>query len=523
MSLYTRSRARRSLIDTVAFRAVSQIATILGYVVMVRGMSKLDFGTFNLLYAFIPVISTVASLGLEQTLRRYQPEYLQAGNRAAANWLVRFVASARFGTNVILLSAILLGWNYAAPLFKLGPYRAEFAFFCLLVLLYFQSRILQISLAAHMLHRYSVGSIAVLSVVKLVAYSVLVWQDALTIQNAILAETAAFGIAYAFLHGAYRRHCLEGGQAANYRPDAIERRRLMRYGIYNNFNDAGTMMLTTKTDNFFIAAIIDPISVGIYAFYTRLREMASNLLPANLFENVVQPVFFSVPAEQADRKVPQYFSLLLNLNLMLQWPILAYTTAYHTQIVQVVFGGKFIEHSWLLPVMVGFATINVIATPVTLVAQQEEKAGIILISKVFGIYNVVALLALLPIMGVYGAAIASGSAQAMKNGFIWWNVRRRARWTNAGAALLVSLGLWAIVVAACRALDLMLQGKSIVSLGVGAIVVAAAGLLHVRGPAFSADDRRILSGVFRGKEAAWLRRIGLLRHERSGLDAQSGQ
>jgi O-antigen/teichoic acid export membrane protein len=345
----------------------------------------------------------------------------------------------------------------------------------------------------------------------------------LNVQNAILAETAAFGIAYAFLYGAYRRHCLAVGHAGKYRPDPIERRRLLRYGIFNNFNDAGTLMLTTKSDNFFIAAIIDPISVGIYAFYTRLREMASSLLPVNLFENVVQPIFFAVPTEEADRKVPQYFSLLLNLNLMLQWPILAYLTAYHAEIVQVVFGGKFIEHSWLLPVMAGFATINVVATPVTLVAQQEEKAGIILISKVFGIYNVVALLALLPIMGVYGAAIASGSAQAMKNGFIWWNVRRRARWTNAGAALLVSLGLWAAVVVACRALGVMLLGMPIVSLGLGAIVVAAAGLLHVRGPAFSAEDRQILSGVFRGQEAEWLRRIGLLRHERPGFDPQSGR
>ena len=74
MAVYTRGRARRSLIDTVMFRALSQIATVAGYIVMVRGMAKEDFGVFNLLYAFIPVISTVASLGLEQTLRRYQPQ-----------------------------------------------------------------------------------------------------------------------------------------------------------------------------------------------------------------------------------------------------------------------------------------------------------------------------------------------------------------------------------------------------------------------------------------------------------------
>lgn len=523
MSLYTRDRARRSLIDTVAFRAVSQIATILGYVVMVRGMSKQDFGAFNLLYAFIPVLSMVASFGLENTLRRYQPEYLQAGNRAAANWLVRFVASARLGTNFTLLGAILLFWNYTAPLFKLDPYRFEFSLFCLLVLLYFQTRILQISLAAHMLHRFSVGSIAVISIFKLVAYGVLFWHSALTIQNAILAETAAFGIAYVFLLVTYRRHCQAPAQVGKYRPAPAERRRLLRYGLFNNFNDAGTLMLTVKTDNFFIAAIIDPISVGIYSFYTRLNEMVAHLLPVKLFENVVQPVFFAVRNDEADRKVPQYFSLLLNLNLTLQWPILAYAIAYHAEIVQVVFGGKFIEHSWMLPLIAGFATVNVIATPVTLVAQQEEKVGIILTSKVFGIYNVVALLALVPIMGVYGAAIASGSAQAMKNIFIWWNVRNRARWTNALGALLASLLLWASAVVACRILGATLEDTPFVSLCVGALIIAAAGLLHIRGPAFSSDDRRILSGVFHGREAEWLRRIGLLRKIARGTDSSSSR
>ena len=159
---------------------------------------------------------------------------------------------------------------------------------------------------------------------------------------------------------------------------------MLRYGVFNNFNDAGTLILSSKSDNFFIAAIIDPLSVGIYAFYTRLSEMAQQLLPGRLFENVVQPLFFAVPAGEADRKLPRYFSLLVNLNLLMQWPVLAFVTAYHAEIVQVVFGGKFIEHSWLLPVIVGFATFNIIAVPVTLVAQYEEKVQVILWSKVFG-------------------------------------------------------------------------------------------------------------------------------------------
>jgi len=124
MPLYDRSRARRSLFDTITYRMASQSATVLGYVVLVRAMSKEDFGLLNLLYSFIPLVGTAASLGLEQTLRRFQPEYLRLGNAAGAAWLVRRIALLRFLTNVVLLGVVLLVWNRLAPRFDLGPYRA---------------------------------------------------------------------------------------------------------------------------------------------------------------------------------------------------------------------------------------------------------------------------------------------------------------------------------------------------------------------------------------------------------------
>jgi O-antigen/teichoic acid export membrane protein len=509
MALYTSGQARRSLIDTVAYRAVSQLATVLGYIVMVRAMTKEDFGVFNLLYAFIPVVSTVASLGLEQTLRRYQPEYLQAGNNIGAAWLMRFVASARFGTNVIVLSLILLGWNYIAPIFKLTPYRAEFVLFCALVLLHFQAGILQLSLASHMLHRFSVGSIAVVAVVKLVAYGMLAWEDAFSLENAIIADTVAFGVAYVILLRAHRVHCAGVTPVAPYRPNPTERRRLMRYGIFNNFNDAGTLVLTSKTDNFFIAAFLDPVSVGIYAFYTRLKEMSQQLMPVRLFENVIRPLFFAVAPNDADGKIPGYFTLLLNMNLMLQWPVLAFCVTYHAELIEVVFGGKFVENSWLLPVVVALASINVIDVPVTLVAQYEEKAGIILASKLFGVYNVIAMLMLLPVLGIYGAAIATGSAQALKSLFVWWHVRRRARWVNAAGALFWGLILWFGIMTVGHFIKGVTGGPPIVSLLIGVVLIGVGVLVHVRSPAISRADRALLTVVLHGRERTALRWLGL--------------
>jgi O-antigen/teichoic acid export membrane protein len=512
MSIYDRGKARRSLFDTVSYRALSQVATVLGYIVLVRGMNKVDFGIFNLLYAFIPVVSMLASLGLEQTLRRYQPEYLHDGNASAAAWLSKFVASARFGTNVVILGGLLLIWNHVAPTFGLTAYRAQFALFSVLILVHFQTQVVQLSLASHMLHRYSVGSMALLSFGKLVAYALFAWFGTLSLQKAIISDLLAYALAYTFMRAMYRKHCLQTAQLERYRPDASERKRLVRYGLYNNFNEVGTLVLGSQSDNFFIAAFIDSVSVGIYAFYTRLNDMAGNVLPGRLFENVIQPMFFAIKRTEANQRIPQYFTFLVNMNLILQWPILAYAIVYHAEIVQVIFGGKFIEYSWLLPITIAFTTINVVGTPATLVAQYEEKARIILLSKISAIYNIAAMLILLPTVGLFGAALATGSAQVAKNLFIWWHVRHRAVWANFRSVIFTSLALWGGTVATCDALKSLLHVPAPIQMSFGVIICGASSLIYFRSAAISANDRTILASLFQGKEARILTRLGLLTH-----------
>jgi O-antigen/teichoic acid export membrane protein len=346
--------------------------------------------------------------------------------------------------------------------------------------------------------------------VKLVAYSVFAWRGSLTLDKAILTDTIAYAIAYVLMRIAYNRLTAGTREGPKFRPDSTEKKRLLRYGLLNNFNDVGTLMLSTSADAFFVAAFLNPFSVGVYAFYSRLHEMLFNVLPGHLFDNVIQPMFFAMQPSEADQRAPRYFSLLVDMNLVLWWPVLAYATSYHHEIVQVVFGGKFMEYSWLLPISLLFGTQNVMSSPATFVAQYEERAGIILLSKVFAIYNVVALLVLVPAAGVYGAAIASGTSQLFKNLFVWWHVRHRARWLQGGLAFASALILWGGVLAACYALKAWVHAPPLVHLLLGAAICGLAILVHLRSPAISASDRALLAGVLSGKESRILRMLGLL-------------
>jgi O-antigen/teichoic acid export membrane protein len=259
---------------------------------------------------------------------------------------------------------------------------------------------------------------------------------------------------------------------------------------------------------------MNPIAVGTYAFYARLNEMAANLIPIRLFENVIAPLFFAVRPEEATERLPRYFTLLMNLNLVLQLPLMAYTLVYHREIVQVLFGGKFIEYSSLLPLIVAFAlSDNVISIPVTMAAQYFEKMSVMLKSQLFGLYQIVAMLSLIPLAGVYGAAIATGTLHLFRNLYIWWHVRARVRWLNGSRVITMGLIIWGAAIAACYALKTATNLPPIANMICGIAICGLAGLIYIRSPAISESDRSILGGVLHGGEAQLLRWLGVLPRE----------
>jgi O-antigen/teichoic acid export membrane protein len=510
MELYSRGRARRALFHTIVFRAVSQLATMLSFVVLVRGLSEQSLGLYSLLYSVIPVITTLASLGLDQVLRRYQPEYLQQGNRAAAHWLLEVVIRARLISNLVVIAVLLLAWNLVAPVFHLTEQRTDFAIFGIVLVLYFQTNILQSSLASHMLQSYSVGSVALLAIAKLAAYGVIYKFFPFTLRAAILADLVSYCIGYVFLLQAHWRHCRPSPAERSFRPDQTERKRLFRYAMANNFNDNSSLLLFVQTDNFFIAALMNPLAVGAYAFYVRINEMAGSLIPTRLFDNILQPMFFSTKKESAAERLPRYVTLLINLCMTVQWPIFAFSLVYHRELIATIFHGKFIEYSILLPVIVGFAlTNNVISTPITMTALYAERASLILKSQLFGLYQIAAMFALIPLMGLYGAATATGTLHLFRNLWVWWHVRGTARWLNFRAAITMGVTIWGAAIALCVLLKQLLPVPALGQLIIGGVVCAGASLLFIRSSAISNSDREILGGVLHGRESAVLRWLGL--------------
>lgn len=506
---YSKQRARRAVFHTLMLRPPAQIATVVSYVLLVRLLSEADYGIYNLFYALLPLLAAAASFGLEHTLRRYQPEYLKKGENRLADLIVRRIGLFRLLSSAAVLALIFFTWQQVAPLFKIEDYRSVFLLFAVLAITHFQCTILSIALSSHLLQKHSLGMYAVYSVGKALAYAAVGYTLGLGLWTVFLIDLALYLTLYAGLkyHYMVRADRSSGATAALPRE---ERWRLLKYGMFYNFNDAGTLPLRTRTDNFFIAAFLDPVAVGAYSFCTQLSHTIARATPLRFLESVVRPLFFSLNHEKNVAGVRTYFSLLLTSSLLVMIPVFFFVTCYHRELVEIVFAGRFIEYSHLLPVVFFFAAVNAIDAPVTLVAQLKEKAHVILASRIFSLYNVGALLVLIPRMGIAGAVLATGTAMLMKNLFIWWFVRDLAVWRDGWRFLGRTALVWAPFVALTALVRSTMPLQPFFALAFGALLWGLFSMLYLRYWALASDQKALIATLFPGRETKLLRVFGVV-------------
>lgn len=488
------------------FRILAQLAGAVAYVLLVRLLSEEDFGQYQLFYAIPSVISTLLSLGLANTLIRYLPEYFNEKRFGLARRLVTWCLRLRFVVTLLSLAAIYLLWDLLAPVFKIQDQREQFLIFAAIVVAMFQARILATAVSTFLLQQWSIGAAALLAVAKTIGYATAL-QSGLTLTTAFLIDLVANLLFYAVVRFAYNRRIPKPSTSDVSRFEPKEKRRLFRYALFYNFNDAGSLALMARADYLFIAGFMTPTAVGVYAFCTELDGLIKKILPMHFFFGVIQPVMFTVDYKKEKAKAIRYFQFLTKLTYLVQIPIFIFIASVPAAMIDVLFAGKFAEYTLVLISVFAFSTLTAVQEPIFLVAQLEEKAGIVMASKVFALYNIGANLLLIPSYGVMGAVVATGTSVIFKCLFVWFFVRGIASFAGMGGFFLRQLALWGCCWGLIRLATEDLG--SFASFFLAILAHLAFTLLSVRLAGFASEERRLIRDVAGGRFPLALRLLGI--------------
>lgn len=428
---------------SILFRPMAQIVAGMSLIALVRLLSEHDYGVYNLLYSLIALLGMVLSLGINNTLQRFIPEYYARGEFVLANNLFWCASLFRLISNVVFLGIVLLLWEYMGPLFKITDYKNYFLLFTLIILLHMQRGILETCLNSYFLQKYSQSLSVVFVLIKGVGYGIALLLQ-LDLWIVLLIDLLAYVSVFALLQViCLKKIPRQGGKNRNF--PAEEKKRLKRYAFFYNFNDAGVGMLASNFDNFILVIFLNPVAVGGYAFCHRLMGMTVRLLPFNYLFDVIGPLFFMSNSGGETEQTRKNFQLLIKIAYIFSFPLFLLFLLLSEELVRIAFGGKFIEYS---PILIGlsfFELVNAFAIPVNLVAQLQERADVILYSKIFAFYNLLADIIFIQFWGIWGAVLATGTAVLAKNLYIWFFVRQEANFSGMGQFFVRMIGGWLLV------------------------------------------------------------------------------
>jgi O-antigen/teichoic acid export membrane protein len=502
------ARVRSALANAAIYRAMSQAVGVVIYVLLVRIMTEYNYGVYQLFYSVPGVMGAVLSFGISDALHRYLPEYFARKDYALARHFIRWSLMLRLFVSILFLSTCLLLWDQIAPIFKIQDAKPYFYVFIAVAITHFQCRTLTLALGANLMQQWSSGLAAAFSLFKLVGYSVAYLTD-VSLLAILIADLAAYLLWYACLRFAYHTRIPRPATDQKVRFSKDEKRRVMRYAFFYNFNDAGVFALRPMSDRLFIAAFLNPVAVGAYAFSTGFNAMVQKMTPVSFFHGVIQPLIFTLDYRTQKNRAREYFQFLVKINYLVQFPILVLVASVPAQIINVVFGGKFIEYQYLLVAAFAFPVSYGFQAPASIIAQLGERAGIILASKIFAVYNVVAVIILIPYFGVYGAIFATGTAQLFKTLFIWFFVRKVATFGGMGFFFLTQIALWTLCWFGVKRVTSGMGDWA--GLATAIIMVGLAALIGLRFAHFNPKESNLIRKVSGVRATNLLTAAGIIR------------
>ena len=492
MSNTLKEKTTNAIKHTLIFKSLGQIAGIIATILLVRALSENEYGVYNLLYSIIGLIGTVASLGIGNTLQRYIPEYYQKREFKVAHNLFKITSVIRLIADTAILGFILIFWQEIAPILKITEYKSFFLLFSLVIVLYQQRGILEICLSSYFLHKHSKPITVLFSIIKAAGYGLIIifeknlWYVIIIDLSANITVFALFQVVY------FKKIPISTGSMETL--SIQEKKRVRRYSIFYNFNDSGVGLLNANFDNFIIVMFLNPAAVGAYSFCVQLSIQITSILPLKYLKDVIKPAFFSIATSSKDTTTTTHlFQSLVKINSIFSIPCFFFLLLYSDDMISFFFNNKFIEYASVLTGIFFFAMLN--SFPFGTMAQLQEKADIILYSKIFAIYNLIADVVLIKLFGIWGAVFATGTATMGKNGFIWYFVRKEANFKGMGTFFLKILIFWATISIIICSLKPILPSTALFQLLFGVLIFTAAFLIQFKCNYFKEYEKKIFTDL----------------------------
>lgn len=414
------------ILENVSYNYLGQfVNSALSFLIsiyIIRVFTVEEFGYYQLLMTSVPLVMMFSSLGIPSIIQRYIPEFYEKGNIGNIKKIVIGSLICRIFSVALLLLIVGLFIDPILSTINAPKLKEYVIVFGLALFVLMEVTTIQSALTALFLQKYNVLIDSLGSCLRFALY-----------YHALQAGEGLSGIIFYFLviniillvayliTVYFQVYKLKSPSKSE--PPFLKR--VSKYGFYSYFNEASYSFYDSSIDFYIISIFMGPTQVGYYSFALVTLKKLIAWLPAQVVANLVLPIFTRRYHEKGDRnELNSMFKLHNKKVAFFIFPAMIAFGILVDKIIVYVFDPKYLECLGIFYVLIFFEILSPFVLSVGPVTLALEKANIVLLTRIFVIYNILAAIILIQYVGLIGVAFATGSAVLFKGLLMYKLIRK---------------------------------------------------------------------------------------------------
>ncbi len=505
-SPYSRDNVRRGLAHYLLGRGMSAVAGFFTVVLLVRHMEVPAYATYTAILGFCTLAGMLAGLGMERALARFIPEGALHQPGAALARFIRIACAARLTVTALLILVVLLSWTVLAENFNALALAGSFPLALIFLLLnssmfqffsaVMQSLVQQKKLTRVMVVQWGGRLVLILGILSS--------NGGITLEQALWLMALPDGIGALILGWMVHNYIGASGK----RMPAGDRttacwppwRQVNRLALNNYGYNLLAALPQSSSMIILAAAFLTAPFVAAYGFYINLLERIKQYLPLQFMLNLAEPVLIAgFVRDRNFERLCSYSRLLYKFNLLLLMPGLAWLAAIAPALTQILTGGKYAEHAWVLPLLVLQLAMGSHATIMQIIINAVGRSGILSISGCAALAAMALVIGLTLASGHYQWLVAAPLAYEMVNNLVAMTLLGRQglrydpQWIFHGKLLAATVAAWMAASFAGAHVEALTAQVLLAGVVGTAIFGLTAALLHMADPAEFETMRDLLN------------------------------
>lgn len=409
-----KSLLRKSLSGSIHQYIAAIVTAIFSFLITIYIIQRFaveEFGIYNFVLSIILVAQIITSLGLTPVIQRYLPEYKEKGNNYLQKRIVTGAMLIRFLVALVFIFILLASTTKVIDIFNLPDYSNNlFPIIALIILLVLESQLLgDAALVTLFENRYWNLSKIVYSITKFTLFYLVIsfGYGLIGIMWAwLVVELLLFIL---FLVKGY--HVIFSLPVRKENVQKLPIKRFISFGGYLYFHQLGYFLRDKATDVFLLSYFLGTHAVGLYSFAFGVPLLLMGFSPGSKLRPILYPLVVQRYTKTNSKDELSYFFKFINRIIFFTMvPVFVISMILADKIILYVFNPDYLKVTNLFMLSLGIMMILQFVYAYSSILYALEKSRIIFIGILASIYNLTMDVILIPIYGILGAILATGSA-----------------------------------------------------------------------------------------------------------------